>query len=575
MNLGGTRTRRPAVGGQVQIKLERMEDRLVPGESLSAILLAPTTMAAVPAWGQFATADDPSSIAVADLTPAADGNSDATATGDSFTVYVGASVLPDRENSTRADDAPVSANGTTFTEDAPVGGIFTSVATGPTAPQLPPIELSGLGTNGGVAAPAAPAAAMMPASGVPAINAGMTAPSAGSDSVARPMFVAQASAHPDRGGSPPFTGFTPAQIRQAYGFGFDQLPTVNGLPNDGAGQTIAIVDAYHAPNIFNDLNNFDGRYSIINGGSQTLRQQYGEASTFLTQVDQTGGTNYPSANTGWAEEISLDVQWAHAIAPAAKILLVETNSAYISDLMIGVDYAATGDYAMKYGIPKASAVSMSWGGGDFSGESTYDSHFNVPGVTFVASAGDSGGWVEWPAASPYVVGVGGTSLTLSGGNYQSETAWSSSGGGISNNEAEPGYQTSFGITNTRNHRGTPDVAYDADPNTGVPVIYNGGVIVAGGTSAGAPQWAGLVALADQGRTLQSKSALSSNSLTTSPVYTAATNTVANPTLYSTNYHDITTGHAGFYQAGARYDLITGLGSPIANALVPYLINNLP
>src|SRR5262249_37506502 len=157
----------------------------------------------------------------------------------------------------------------------------------------------------------------------------------------------------------------------------------------------------------------------------------------------------------WAQEISLDVQWAHAIAPGAKILLVETNSAYISDLMIGVDYAAAGDYATKFSIPQAAAVSMSWGGGGFSGESTYDSHFNVAGVTFLASSGDSGGWVEWPAASRYVVGVGGTSLTLSGGNYQSETAWNSSGGGVSSNEVEPGYQTSFGITNTNGHRGTP------------------------------------------------------------------------------------------------------------------------
>jgi subtilase family serine protease len=426
--------------------------------------------------------------------------------------------------------------------DSPAVDAFAPFVEAPAVRHLPRVEAPASGP-GGAAAPAAlpaPAAAL----GVPSAgDAAASAPAAGGGGAAAPLLESLSPVHPDRGPSSPFLGYSPAQIRHAYGF--DQLAA------DGTGQTIAIVDAYDAPNVFNDLNTFDGSYSI-NGGSQTLRQQYGDASTFLTKVNQTGGTAYPAPNTGWAQEISLDVQWAHVIAPAAKILLVEANSSSFADLLTAVDYAAQ----------NAHVVSMSWGGGDFSGEAGLDSHFNVPGVTFLASSGDSGGRVEYPAASPYVVSVGGTSLTLSGNNYQKETGWSSVGGGASSYEPEPGYQTGYNITNTNGHRGTPDVAYDADPNTGVPVIYNGGLYVFGGTSVGAPQWAGLVALANQGRTTP----LTSSSLTTSPVYTAATGA----TTYAANYHDITSGRAGFYRAGTGYDLVTGLGSPVANQLVLYL-----
>src|SRR5262249_25533240 len=149
-------------------------------------------------------------------------------------------------------------------------------------------------------------------------------------------------------------------------------------------------------------------------------------------------------------------------------------------------------------------VSMSWGSPDASGESSYDSHFEKSGVTFLAAAGDSGGQVDYPSASPYVVSVGGTTLNVdSSGNYKSESAWSRGGGGPSKYESEPGYQKSYGIS--LSGRGTPDVAYDANPSTGFSVYdtvpYDGrtGWFKVGGTSAGAPQWAALVALADQGR----------------------------------------------------------------------------
>jgi subtilase family serine protease len=324
--------------------------------------------------------------------------------------------------------------------------------------------------------------------------------------------------------------YTPAQIRHAYGF--DQLTAT------GSGQTIAIVDAYGSSSIQSDLNTFCSDFSI--------------ASTTVV-IDYPQGL--PTSNAGWAEETSLDVEWAHAIAPGAKIVLVVAKSSSYSDLLGAVDYAVT--------TAHATVVSMSWGGSESSAETGngYDSHFNVPGVTFVASAGDSGEGVEWPAASPYVVGVGGTSLTLdSNNNRSSESAWSGSGGGISQYELTPSWQSAWsGLAN----RGVPDVSYLADPNTGVLVVYNGGLYVFGGTSVGAPQWAALVAL----------SQVSLNNSAGFTLYSAAG--TAN-TINPNNFYDIKSGTNGpdpdDYAIGG-YDLVTGLGSPAALGLVPYLTAN--
>ena len=331
-------------------------------------------------------------------------------------------------------------------------------------------------------------------------------------------------------------GYSPTQVRHAYGFDL--------LTQTGAGQTIAIIDAFNDPTIQSDLATFDSLYGLP-AANLTVAMPQGK----------------PRTDGGWALEISLDVEWAHAIAPQANILLVEAKTNSFSNLLSAVDYAVG---------QGAQVVSMSWGGSEFSGESSYDSHFNVSGVTFLASSGDKGSGVIYPAASPYVVGVGGTTLPLdSSGNPTSpETAWSGSGGGISSQEAEPGYQSSYPIPNTNGQRGVPDVAYDANPNTGVAVYdstkYQGqsGWFQVGGTSAGAPQWAGLIALADQGRSTP----LSSNNFTSSPEYNAAIGT----TTYANNYNDIQSGSNGGFSATVGYDFVTGLGSPKAKNLVPYL-----
>src|SRR5262249_264571 len=161
---------------------------------------------------------------------------------------------------------------------------------------------------------------------------------------------------------------------------------------DGSGQTIAIVNAYHHAQIAADLDAFDKQFAASLSSSQTLYDAYGASSTFLTVVDQNGAQpNLPADPTGgWPLETALAAQWAHTVAPRAKLLLVEARSSALTDLFAAVDYAAT----------QASVVSMSWGTDEFAGQTSYDTLFaKHPNVTFVAAAGDSGA-VSYPAASP-------------------------------------------------------------------------------------------------------------------------------------------------------------------------------
>jgi hypothetical protein len=373
---------------------------------------------------------------------------------------------------------------------------------------------------------------------------------------AAPLYVLyqpQAGVAPMSSSGP--SGMAPSQIEQAYGF--NQISfTNNGTPvsANGAGQTIAIVDAYNDPTIASDLQGFD--------------KQFGLANPNLTVLNQNGGTTLPGVDSsgGWELEESLDVEWAHAVAPGANIVLVEANSSNYSDLLTAVQTAAN--------LSGVAAVSMSWGGGEFGGESSYDSYFTTPsghsGVTFIASSGDSGAPPSYPAVSPNVLAVGGTTLTLnSSGNYQSESAWGGSGGGISADETQPSYQNGVVSAFSTTQRTNPDVAYDADPSTGFAVYdsYNYGTsapwIQVGGTSDAAPQWAGLVAIADQGRNLAGLSNLDGPSQLLPDLYQ----------MPSTDFHDVTSGSSNgspSYPAGPGYDLATGLGTPVANQIVAYL-----
>jgi hypothetical protein len=356
-------------------------------------------------------------------------------------------------------------------------------------------------------------------------------------------------------GSGPSLGFSPAQIRQAYGFSSATLS--NGSLGTGAGQTIAIVDAYNDPSIGSDLNAFDKEFGLPSAPSVKV-------------VNQTGSSSLPASDAGWSTEISLDVEWAHAIAPGAKLLLVEANSASLGDLMNAVNYARN--------VSSVSVISMSWGSGEFYGETSYDSYFTTPsghqGITFVAASGDQGSWYgpDWPASSPNVLSVGGTTLRTSNssGTYSSETAWSGSTGGFSSYESEPGYQN---IAQSSGVRTTPDVSFDADPNTGFAVYdsvaYDGyqGWYEMGGTSAGAPQWSSLVAIADQGRALKNIGSLNGSSQTLPLIYSLYTQK-----KYSISYHDVTAGATSwFIGAQPGCDAATGLGSPKAQVLVGDLV----
>jgi subtilase family serine protease len=343
-------------------------------------------------------------------------------------------------------------------------------------------------------------------------------------------------------------GYSPTQIRAVYGI--DGITFSNGtISGDGAGQTIAIVDAYADPNIASDLATFDAEYGIASPPSFT--------------VDNLGAT---TTDAGWALETALDVEWAHAIAPAANIVLVEASSASLQALFGAVSYASN--------LAGVGVVSMSWGTDEFSSEARYDSVFTTPAghtaITYVAASGDDGAssGVMYPAASPDVLAVGGTTLTLTAsGSYGSESAWSGSTGGFSSYESEPSYQTSTlaSVGLSGGHRTVPDVSFNADPSTGYSVYssvpYDGrsGWFQIGGTSAAAPAWAGLVAIADQGLATVGQGTLSTSTLQ-SDLYA----------LPSSDFNDITGGSNG-YSATAGYDLVTGLGSPKANLVVSGLV----
>ncbi len=350
------------------------------------------------------------------------------------------------------------------------------------------------------------------------------------------------------------SGYSPTQIQTAYGV--NQISLSGAISGSGAGQTIAIVDAYNDPNIAADLAKFD--------------KQFGLSAPPSFTVKNLGAT---TTNAGWALETSLDVEWAHALAPKANIVLVEAASSSLTSL-----FSAVGQASNLAGV---SVVSMSWGTPEFWGEWQYDSVFTTPAghapVTFVASSGDSGAWYGpmYPSVSPNVLAVGGTSLTLGAKNaYGSETGWSGSTGGFSGTdygfffyETAPGFQVNAQAAVGLNYgiRTTPDVSFNADPSTGVAVYdsvpYSGqsGWFQVGGTSAAAPAWAGLVAIADQGLAAAGKPTLSTTQLQ-SALYS----------LPSSDFHDVTTGSNG-YSATPGYDLVTGLGSPVANLLIPGIL----
>jgi len=313
------------------------------------------------------------------------------------------------------------------------------------------------------------------------------------------------------------SGLGPAQLRDAY--------RISG--SGSAATVIAIVDAFGYPNAERDL--------------ATYRAQFGlpactTANGCFRKVDQNGGTAYPRLDVGWAQETALDLDMASAICPGCQLLLVEGNSATFADLAAAVNTAA------RLG---AHVISNSYGGGE-SGAASVEAAYNHPGVAITASSGDAGFGVEFPAASPHVVAVGGTSLrTASNARGWDETAWSGAGSGCSAVFAKPAWQTDSGCA----RRTVADVSAVADPNTGVavfgPVTRNrSGFLVFGGTSVSAPLIGGVYGV--NGGAVQFGS---------------------DPYGHLSALFDVTSGSNGscggsyLCTAGAGYDGPTGLGTP--------------
>jgi kumamolisin len=339
---------------------------------------------------------------------------------------------------------------------------------------------------------------------------------------------------------PPFPGYffeTPASLACVYSL-VAQTPGCN--PNvvttnpSGGSRAIAIVDAFDYPQAASDLAFFS--------------TQFGVAPANFTVVYADGVEPPEDSTGGWEIEEALDIEWSHSMAPNAKLFLVEAASNYNSDL-----FKAIGVAAKLVAANGGGEISMSWGEGEFANEASYDTHFSkTTGIVYFASSGDGPG-VIYPSASPYVVAAGGTSTSRNNvtGSFQASTAWQETGGGISAYEPQPSYQA--GVSSlTGLGRGTPDISFEADPETPVWVYTTFfGVAqwyIVGGTSVASPSLAGVI------NTAGGFAATSNAELTT--IYGNLGNTSA--------FTDITSGSCGVYESNLTvggYDLCTGVGAP--------------
>ena len=373
--------------------------------------------------------------------------------------------------------------------------------------------------------------------------------------------------------------YSPAQIRAAYGL--PALPAAGASLSAaqraqlGAGQTIYIVDAMHDPNVAAELAAFNSKFGLpacsvkpiavnqalpLAAASATaceLSVVYNTAAGAMTAAA-------PPYDAGWATEIALDVQWAHAIAPLARIVLIEAADASLNSLIGAIKLAN----AMGPG-----AVSMSFGAGEGSWTGSVDGAFGGANMSYLAATGDNGAAVSWPAVSPKVLAVGGTSLSWSGSGVRSETSWSGTGGGTSAYTATPSYQNSTvpGVGQLL-RRTVADVAFNADPSTGqyVAVMAPGSAlswVSAGGTSLSTPQWAGLVAVANALRAQAARPALGA------PHAVLYGQIGAVPVNYASAFADVVKGANGSCAtclARAGYDPLAGLGTPNAASLLQVL-----
>jgi hypothetical protein len=393
--------------------------------------------------------------------------------------------------------------------------------------------------------------------------------------------VADPTLHP-----PTLKSYTPSQIRHAYGI--DTIPGfVDGQGTshlaDGTGQTIAIVDYGNDPTIVGDLDAFDTQFA-----GQFGTGTYGPASSILTVVDQAGNlipdplTDSTLPKTNSADETALDVEWTHAVAPGAKIVLIEFTG-IVFDAMAEAARLADPLVSANLGLPApVSVVSISYGYQEFPSEhNQYDGLFDTPPVTYLASSGDEGAPGDYPAFSPDVVATGGTSLYLNQDNsYASESGWGASNGSISDSEGQPLYQKGIVSAYSTTNRTIPDVSFVADPASGIQyydsyspttTLYPSHWGTTGGTSLSAPCWAGIVAIANQGRVLSGKKVLAGSESTLSALYQVPAADYHDVTVGNNAQYTLSPGTEGRFSTAPGYDMVTGLGSPVANRLVPDLV----
>jgi subtilase family serine protease len=375
--------------------------------------------------------------------------------------------------------------------------------------------------------------------------------------------------------------FTPQNIRSAYG-----VNKLISAKDEGKGQTIVIVDSFGSPTIRPDLRMFDRGYKLVNPPSLRVLAPLGTV-TF---------TDSP-AQANWATETTLDVEWSHAMAPLADIVLLTSPVAETEGTTGLGDFLKLEQYALNHNL--GNVISQSWGATENTLETTagrklvaeFETFYARAArhhITVLASTGDTGSQndenasgsktyasptVNFPASSPYVTAVGGTALTMKSGAWSSEEVWNdgtgAGGGGISQLFSEPSWEKKLPTkvqTQLGGHRGLPDVSWNASPDTSILIYMSddgyGSWEAIGGTSEGSPQWAGLVADIDQAR--------------------GTSIGWLDPTLYSltssesTYFHDIVKGTNAYggvagYSAATGWDPASGLGTPRAGALESVLV----
>jgi len=330
---------------------------------------------------------------------------------------------------------------------------------------------------------------------------------------------------------------TPATVRSAY-----------NLPSTGGSGAIALIDAYHYPTALADFNTFAKQYGLPQETSTVATSSSNKVFqlVYATGRQPMSGGNFISS---WNLEEALDTQWAHALAPNAKIYVVEAASDSTTDLYTAVQVAST--------LPGVKEISMSWGGSETQQEANwYDAYFTTYGIVYLAAGGDVSADVEYPSTSKNVVSCGGTTINRSStGVFVSETGWTDTGCGPSLYESRPSYQNSISsIVGAK--RGVNDISFLADPNSGVYVYdstpYWGeeGWWIVGGTSLATPSVAGVLNLAATAST----GFAASTAIEQSRIY----GNLGNASVF----RDITSGTDGKYKCTVGWDFVTGLGSPV-------------